>query len=44
VSHPEATLISIVDLERRVVTRTIALPGTPDGVAYAAGKAPRRTS
>ncbi len=37
VSHPDAKLVSIVDLERRVVARTIALPSTPDGVAYAAG-------
>jgi YVTN family beta-propeller protein len=36
VTHPEAKLVSIVDLERRAVVRTIAVPGTPDGVAYAA--------
>jgi hypothetical protein len=27
--------VSIVDLGRRAVVRTIAVPGTPDGVAYA---------
>ena len=42
VTHPDAKLVSIVDLERRVVARTIDVPGTPDGVAYAAGKTPRR--
>jgi DNA-binding beta-propeller fold protein YncE len=41
VSHPDAKLVSIVDLERRVVARTIDVPGTPDGVAYGAGKPAR---
>jgi hypothetical protein len=41
VSHPDAKLVSIVDLERRVVARTIVVPGTPDGVAYGAGKPAR---
>jgi hypothetical protein len=36
VTHPEAKLVSVVDLERRAVVRTIAVPGKPDGVAYAA--------
>jgi hypothetical protein len=43
VSHPDAKLVSIVDLERRVVVRTIAVPATPDGVAYAARPVPRKT-
>jgi hypothetical protein len=30
VSHPDAKLASIVDLERRAVARTIAVPATPD--------------
>jgi YVTN family beta-propeller protein len=34
VTHPEAKAVSIVDLGRRAVV-TIAVPGTPDGVAYA---------
>jgi hypothetical protein len=38
VSHPDAKLVSVVDLERRAVARTIALPGTPDGVAYGAAR------
>jgi hypothetical protein len=36
VSHPEAKALSIVDLGRRAVVRTIAVPRNPDGVAYAA--------
>jgi hypothetical protein len=35
VSHPEAQLVSVVDLRRRTVIRTIALPAQPDGVPYA---------
>lgn len=27
-------MVSIVDLERRTVSHTIALPGVPDGIAY----------
>jgi hypothetical protein len=36
VSLPEAKAVAIVDIGRRSVVRTIAVPGTPDGVAYAA--------
>jgi hypothetical protein len=43
VSHPEAKLISVVDLERRAVGRTIGLPGVPDGVAYTSVNVPRAT-
>jgi hypothetical protein len=34
VTHPDAKLVSIVDVGRRAVVRTIAVPGKPDGVAY----------
>ncbi|HYC31331.1 MAG TPA: hypothetical protein VEB59_03530 [Gemmatimonadales bacterium] len=43
VSHPDAKSVSIVNLERRMVVRTLGVPGTPDGVAYAA-VAPGRLS
>jgi DNA-binding beta-propeller fold protein YncE len=44
VSHPDANLVSVVDIGRRAVTRTIALPSAPDGVAYAAVTTRRATA
>jgi YVTN family beta-propeller protein len=35
VSHPEPGGVSLIDLAARTVVRTVALDGTPDGVAVA---------